>query len=432
MSKLWLVTKHTYRKNVFTPAFFFMVLGPIFFLAFFAFIGFIAGSISSGNNEGELAMVGGNPALVETFEAHKGKISLETGWSEEKAQAALKNKDIAGYFKVTEDKDQVKSIDYITTATSDDINLSAFKTATENYEEKRKAQQLGISDKEFQTLKTSNLDINQINLKENEQGELVATSRQSPEVFAKKAVAYTVSILVFFFIMQYVSVISQEIAGEKGSRIMEIILSSIPANTHFFGKILGVCLMILTQMACYVVLGLVLNIGIQQFNLLGPVLHDLETSLDFSIGSIVHAILPTIGMGIIYALLGFVMFVALAGLLGSLASKIEDIQKSVLPVTLSGVIGFYIGIFALGAPNNNLVRFGSFFPLFTPFVMPFRLAADTVAPWELGLSVVLMLLFAALTFYLATQFYRTNVLTYSNEGMWPTFKRSLSLWKSEH
>ena len=75
-------------------------------------------------------------------------------------------------------------------------------------------------------------------------------------------VSYVATIVLFIIILTYAQIIAQEIASEKGTRIMEVILSSTTAQKHFYGKLTGVLLVALTQMALY---GIIFGVGYNQF-----------------------------------------------------------------------------------------------------------------------------------------------------------------------
>lgn len=103
----------------------------------------------------------------------------------------------------------------------------------------------------------------------------------------------------------------------------------------------------------------------------------------------------------------------------------------ITPIIFTALAGFYIGMYAMTSTNNPIVRIGSQIPLFTPFVMPFRIAAETVSNPEIVLSIIISIIFMVLCLWFSAVFYKSNVLIYSDKGLINTFKRSFALWKSE-
>src|SRR5699024_12531187 len=99
----------------------------------------------------------------------------------------------------------------------------------------------------------------------------------------------------------------------------------------------------------------------------------------------------------------------------------------ITPIIFLALGGFYIGMFALNSTNNSLVRITSQIPLFTPFIMPFRVAAVTVSSTEIAISIVVSVLFMAFVLWFSLLFYLSNVLLYSYKGMVNVFKRSFAL-----
>lgn len=431
MNKLWLVANHTYKRNVFSKTFIMMILSPlIFFLIFGAVFFFIQKSAIESGTDGKIALVNVQEDRLQAFQKAAPEQILMPLVDEKAAQAALNKEEIDGY--IIQDEKNIDHLTYYTQRDSKDVNLSPFTDAVNRQRQIRLAKDYQLSDQQIQALEEK-VKIEKINVRFQDDGSSETESSESPAYFIKKGAAYAVNILIFFFVIYYVQIIAQEIAGEKGARVLEIVLSSISAKTHFFGKLLGIIGMLFTQVACYLLLGLLAFSGLYT-----PALSKVKDGLQEALQAIgglnafLHLLQPILLPSIIFALLGILLFTAFAGLLGSLASKIEDVNKLITPITLSAVVGFYIGLSALLLPNSLVVRIGSQIPIFTPFVMPFRIANETVATGALAISIVFMLLFTACILYLAAVFYKTNAITYSDKGFFGTMKASYQLWQMEH
>ena len=126
------------------------------------------------------------------------------------------------------------------------------------------------------------------------------------------------------------------------------------------------------------------------------------------------------------------MYMFIAAFLGSLITKTEDINKAATPLSLIVMLGFYIGLFAMAQPENTVVVITSFVPLLTPFVMPFRIATDTVSGLHVWLALGGSALFTVLLAYISLIFYRANVLIYSDTNFINTLKQSWTLVRSEN
>lgn len=423
MNKAWIVIKEVYRKNVLSWSFFFMVMSPIFMIAIFGGIGYLIAQDQMSSSVGDIAVVNADSEVQEVISESGGQHNVIFTLTEEEANQALTADEIDGYLVVDQTAETLNGI-YYRKPTSKDINMSLIQQALGNFHLNNVAESMGMSQEQLLQIQSSTVGIDTIILQTGDDGTTTETSSQDPTVLVRQGVAYGVSFIVFMFIMTYVGIISQEIAAEKGSRIMEIILSSISATTHFLGKMIGVGLVILTQLAAYVVIFFLVRLVVQQM--------DFFNFLDeLDIGYYLSNSGNVLALGALYAIIGILIYTSIAGFLGSLVSTTEDVSKMITPIIFTALAGFYIGLYANVSTNNPIVRIGSQIPLFTPFVMPFRIAAETVGNGEIVLSFILSIIFMILCLWFSAVFYKSNVLVYSDKGMINTFKRSFALWKSE-
>lgn len=424
MNKLNIIVKEVYRKNVQSWSFFWMIMGPILTIVVVGLIGYFIGKSEIGQSSGRLAVISDDAAMVQLVESANKENTILKDYTIDQARQAVIDQKIDGY--ITIEQTNPLKVKFYKATTGNNINLTNIQQALNEEQIKNMAQQIGLNQDEILKLQGSNVNIETINISESKDGQTTETSSTDPKVFIRNGVAYFVVFMVFMFIVNYVSVISQEIATEKGSRIMEIILSSVSSTTHFYGKMLGISLVILTQMVIYIALFFLIQFIFDQTDLMAKV--GLEF-IDWQ--QVINEAKGIIGLGAIFALIGVIIYASLAGFLGSLVSKVEEVNKTITPITLFALAGLYTGMFAMQSPNNIVVKVLSFVPLTTPFVMPFRISTETVSQNELIISVIVSLLFSILCFWFATVFYRSNVLTYSDKGAINTLKQSFQLWKSE-
>lgn len=423
MNKAWIVIKEVYRKNVLSWSFFFMVISPILMIGLFGGFGYLIAQDQMSSSVGEIAVVDADSDIQEIIATQGGESEFIFDLTEEEANQALNDDEIDGYLVVDQTDESLNGV-YYRKPTSKDVNTSLIQQALGNFHLNNVAESMGMSQEQLAQIQSSSVGIETIILQTGDDGTTTETSSQDPTVLVRQGVAYAVSFIVFMFVMTYVGIISQEIAAEKGSRIMEIILSSISATTHFLGKMIGVGLVILTQLAAYVVMFFLARLVVQQL--------DFFNFLDeLNIGFYLRNSGNVLALGALYAVIGILIYTSIAGFLGSLVSTTEDVNKMLMPIIMTALAGFYIGIYANISTNNPIVRIGSHIPFFTPFVMPFRIAAETVGSGEIIISFVLSILFMVLCLWFSTVFYKSNVLVYSDKGMINTFKRSFALWKSE-
>lgn len=414
MNKFWVITKEVYKKNVKSLGFIVMVLMPIVVVAVIAGIGYFVGQDSE--QETPVAVLA-DENIQQVFEAEDWNFEIdESIETEEEADEALADEEIEAYISVQTQGSDIQAEVVHEDALSDSLPL--ITEALTNIQSTMRANQLGLSQEEVMGLsEAATVEERNVRIEEGQ----VSEGADDESTFAQQGGAYFVSIAILMFIMTYAGIIAEEVANEKGTRIMEIILSSATATNHFFGKLAGVVLILLTQITAYAVIA----VGAFFYFRDNEFLQELLALIDM------RAMLQELlGYTLIFFITGVLMYVVLAAFLGSLATKMEDVNKVVTPIAMLAVIGFYVGMFALSAPDNLFNVVFSYIPLFTPFVMPFRIAADSASQLGIWLSIVGTIAFSALISFVSLAFYRSNVLVYSDSNIFGTIKRSWSIMQS--
>lgn len=246
-----------------------------------------------------------------------------------------------------------------------------------------------------------------------EASESAAEGGEMPDINPLNTVVFYVTVIVMFFIIiNYASQIGTEVAMEKTSRVIEMIVSSVAPVTHLLAKISAMISVSLTQLAIFIV---AILIAIQLFDF-SEIISDfgLEAN-DQTVTMIIYSV--------IFLILGLILYLSIAAMLGSFISRMEDLQQALLPVTMFSLIGFYIAIFNIwGSADSLLVRISSYFPLFTPFVMPLRAMHEETGQAPLLIGVAILLVSIILAILLAASIYRNSVLSTSN-GIFKNLKR---------
>jgi ABC-2 type transport system permease protein len=188
-----------------------------------------------------------------------------------------------------------------------------------------------------------------------------------------------------------------------------------------FGKILGIGLLSLTQLA------VLLSIG---YFSIKRNMSSLEGGFfdAFGFGNIS---LSTIAYAVIFFILGYFLYATLAAFLGSLVSRIEDVQQMITPMTLLVVAGFMIAMFGLGKPDSPFIVITSYIPFFTPMIMFLRVGMLNIPVWEsvLGISILMATIIFLAVF--GARVYRGGVLMYGKSNSFKDIKKALQLTKKE-
>ncbi len=125
-----------------------------------------------------------------------------------------------------------------------------------------------------------------------------------------------------------------------------------------------------------------------------------------------------IGFGAFF-ILGFILYSVLYAAAGSMATRQEDVQQIVVPLTFVGLGGYLLSFIALPLIEAPWVKVASWIPFVSSFLFPARIALSPPAPWEylLSLGLLIVAIFGAL--WIAARIYEAGVLLY---GQRPTLR----------
>ncbi|EMI11190.1 ABC transporter permease [Anoxybacillus gonensis] len=229
-----------------------------------------------------------------------------------------------------------------------------------------------------------------------------------------RTIVYVLLFAMYMFVLMYGSMIMMEVATEKSSRIMEILISSISPVQQLFGKILGIALLSLTQ---FVVIFTVGYTSLQNSDMLSQLLGMEKLPLSLLV------------YGMIFFLLGYLLYAMLFAVLGSIVSRVEEVQQMAGPVTMLVVAAFIMAMFGLNVPESPFITVMSFVPFFTPMIMFLRIGMLNVPIWEIALSLILLVGTIAFLFVFGSKIYRGGVLMYNQASSWKDLKRAWQLTK---
>ena len=224
---------------------------------------------------------------------------------------------------------------------------------------------------------------------------------------ARLTVANLLALLMYLAVLVYGVWVAQGVVEEKSSRIMEIMVNAATPRELMAGKILGIGLAALTQLVPTIVLsGIAFSLqGWFAETVLGG--RARSRDIDFSAISVEAG-----GWFLLYFLFGFLLYAALYAGVGSLVSRQEEVNQATLPLTLTIMVGYFGAIFTLNNPETLAARILSIVPLTSPVVMVSRVVIGDPAPWELLLSVGLLIVAVVVAVIVAARFYRSGVLMY--------------------
>jgi ABC-2 type transport system permease protein len=205
---------------------------------------------------------------------------------------------------------------------------------------------------------------------------------------------------LYMVILLYGQMVATNVASEKSSRAMELLVTSAKPTSMMFGKVLASCIAGFTQLV------LVFGTAILLYNVNKEALSNplIASLFNIPVGLFVYLIL--------FFVLGFLIYAFMFGAIGSTASKLEDINTSVMPITFLFIIAFMVVVFSMtsGEMENVAMTVCSYIPFTSPMAMFTRIAMGTVAWYEILISVVILIGSVFGVGVISARIYRVGVL----------------------
>ena len=246
-----------------------------------------------------------------------------------------------------------------------------------------------------------------------------------------------IGVFIFIGLFGYGAILMRSVIEEKTSRIVEIITSSVKPIELMLGKLLGVCLVALTQFSLWIATyaGVtILAAPVAQF-FINQRMGDLQNSLIAVDAKGTAANVPSdidlsfleqfsidplfILYFFVFFVLGFLMYSSIFAAIGAAVDSEQDSQQFMTPVMLPIFLGYMLNFRIAEAPDSTLAIMASLFPLTSPINMVTRMLVSNVPFWEVLLSILLLILSLIGMLLLAARIYRTGILMY---GKKPTLK----------
>jgi ABC-2 type transport system permease protein len=226
------------------------------------------------------------------------------------------------------------------------------------------------------------------------------------ELAGRSILAMIFVVLLFISLVTYGMWVATSVATEKTSRVMELLISATHPRNLLLGKVVGVGAAGLTQ--CLAIVLPALAFFLLQDRIAALVL-DPSAGPGAPIVSVTPGMLLAYGAFFLLALILFTLAYAAAG---SLVSRQEDIQQLAMPMSFLTMAGYILAIVGLGSITAQWVVALSFVPFFSPFLMVTRIMVGRAEPWEVALSMALLIATIVGVAVLAERVYGAGVLMY--------------------
>ncbi|KGX92594.1 hypothetical protein N781_14785 [Pontibacillus halophilus JSM 076056 = DSM 19796] len=246
-------------------------------------------------------------------------------------------------------------------------------------------------------------------------------AKTQEELGRAMGIVYVIVLLLYITMIMYGTMIATEVATEKSSRVMEILISSVSPVKQMFGKILGICLLGIVQLLLIAVVAFIsiqANGGIEATAVGEFITMDgMETTL--------------VLYGVLFFILGYLLYSTLAAMLGSLVSKTEEVNQIITPLMLLIIAAFMLTMTGFANPEAKYIEICSFIPFFTPLLMLLRIGMVSPPMWQILISIVLLIASIVALGYFGARIYRGGVLMYNRTSLFKDIRQAITLSKKE-
>jgi ABC-2 type transport system permease protein len=417
MNKFWIILFHTYFNKLKTKSFLITTLMMVIITLALTNLNNIIEVFDKDSGKEKVSVLDETGQLYKPFKEQMSSLNknlqlTEFAGTEKEAEKAVEEGEIAGFVLLRYDDQQLPEAEYKAMSVADSAIYTDLQSGLQQMKTMLAASKINLTPEQLNQLYEP-VSFKKVALEEN--------AKTEEELNQARGLVYVLLFVIYFAVIMYASMIAMEVATEKSSRVMEILISSVSPIKQMFGKILGIGLLSLTQLA------VLLSIG---YFSIKRNMSSLEGGFfdAFGFGNIS---LSTIAYAVIFFILGYFLYATLAAFLGSLVSRIEDVQQMITPMTLLVVAGFMIAMFGLGKPDSPFIVITSYIPFFTPMIMFLRVGMLNIPVWEsvLGISILMATIIFLAVF--GARVYRGGVLMYGKSNSFKDIKKALQLTKKE-
>lgn len=411
MHSFWIIFKQAFMTKAKTKSF--IITTAIVAAAFFLLANLpnIIDSFSGSDEEDVLHVIDETgefvPLLQEQLELADSEIqAMPTELSEEELKESISEGSVQAYL-VIEQGDQLTAR-YVSESANEIGSGAEIENAVHSLQTAQTAESLGLSGNE----------VSQLFMPANFEREAVSESSKSEEELSQaRGLVYLLIMLIYIAVIYYPNMIAMEVANEKSSRVMEILISSVSPVKHMFAKIAGIGTLGIMQMLIF---------GIAGYFAIKTSGADLESGV-FSVMGFSEVKFSTFLFAVLFFLLGYFLYAVLAALLGSLVSRTEDVQQLMLPMMFLIIIASFIAFSGIGFPEAGYVTVASYIPFFAPLVMFLRVGMLDLPLWEPLLSIAIMLVTIGLLGWFGARVYRGGVLMYGSSQSLKDIRKAIRL-----
>lgn len=414
MNKFWIVLFHTYFTKLKTKSF--LITTAIMLVLVLGLANMTKIIELFGDSKQTIGVIDQTNSVLKPFkvgvESIDSNVKIKALNSEKEAKNLLSTDTLSGYLIIERDEQELLKGIYKANTLTDTTISTELSGVLSQLKAKLVANQLNLSEKQILVLNTP-APFETVAFEKN--------AKTEEELSAARGLVYIILFVIYFSVLMYANMIATEVATEKTSRVMEVLISSVSPIQQMFGKILGIALLSITQMLVF--------FGAGYWSIRSNLSHMNEGF--FSVMGFGNTKISTIIYAMIFTLLGYLLYATLAACLGSIVSRVEDVQQAVTPMMMLIVAAFMLAMFGLGDPSATYITVSSFFPFFTPMLMFLRVGMLDVPLWEVSLSITILVGSIVVLAVYGARVYKGGVLMYGGSKSLKNIKRAFQLTKKE-
>ncbi|CAI6254540.1 putative protein YhaP [Bacillus subtilis] len=418
MNKFWIMLSHTYKNKIMAKSFIISTVITVLLVLVVTNLESIISLFQGDDAKEKIAVVDETNELYPVFSKQlkavdtDGDLDVKLKQSEDEVTKQVKDESLDGMLIIKRDEKGTISGTYKALTISDESTYQTLQQALTQTKTAVGTAELGVSQETISSLYAP-VTVGQKALKEG--------AKSEEELGQTVGLVYIMLFVIYFSVIMYASMIAMEVATEKSSRVMEILISSMPPIQQMFAKLLGIGLVGITQLAIIIGAGS-LSLKLNQKSETASSVGGFLNLTDVSATTVIYAV--------IFFLLGYFLYATLAAFLGSVVSRIEDVQQTITPMTLLVVAGFMIAMFGLNAPDAGFITVTSFIPFFTPMIMFLRVGMLDIPFWQAAVGIGITLLTIVILAVIGARIYKGGVLIYGNSSAFKAIKQALRLAKN--
>lgn len=417
MNSFWIILLHTYLTKLKSKSFIITTILTVVIVLGLTNIQNIINLFDKGGAKETVAVLDETGKLYEPLKQQLAAINKEIkltvySHNEKEAEKAVAAGDFDALIQLRLNQEQLPEAVFKAMSIADTSLFTDLQTGLQQLKTTLAATKLNLTQAQLTKLYEP-VNFKKIALEKN--------AKTEEELNQARGLVYFLLFIIYFAVIMYANMIAMEVATEKSSRVMEILISSVSPIKQMFAKILGVGLLSLTQLVVFLLVG--------YYSLKNNMNSFQDGFWDvFGFGNVP---VMTIIYAVVFFILGYFLYATLAAFLGSLVSRIEDVQQMITPMTLLVVAGFMIAMFGLGKPDTSFITITSYFPFFTPMIMFLRVGMLSISAWEVTLGIAILVATIIVLAIFGARVYRGGVLMYGKSSSFKDIKKALQLAKNE-